>query len=98
MKPHPRKRQEILHWVTSNYEKLKARGQGARSDLNVGIIKAFPIALPSLEGQERLADLLDRFDTLVNDTDIGLPAEIAARRKQYEHYRDRLLTFGELAV
>jgi type I restriction enzyme S subunit len=88
----------VFHWVASNYEKLKARGQGARSDLNVAIIKAFPIALPSLEGQERIADLLDRFDTLVNNTDIGLPAEIASRRMQYEHYRDRLLTFGELAV
>lgn len=37
----------------------------------------------------------EKFDVLVNDISIGLPAEIDARRKQYEHYRDRLLTFRE---
>ena len=42
--------------------------------------------------------ILDKFDALVNDLSAGLPAELAARRKQYEHYRDRLLTFKELAV
>ena len=46
--------------------------------------------------QERIVAILDRFDTLVNDISVGLPAELAARRKQYEHYRDRLLTFKEL--
>lgn len=40
--------------------------------------------------------MLDRFDTLINDISSGLPAEIAARRKQYEYYRDQLLTFKEL--
>lgn len=42
-----------------------------------------------------MIELLDRFDSLVNDISIGLPAELAARRKQYEYYRDRLLTFKE---
>lgn len=41
--------------------------------------------------------ILDKFDTLVNDLSFGLPAELNARRKQYEHYRDRLLTFSEAA-
>ena len=41
---------------------------------------------------------LDKFDALVNDLSIGLPAELNARRKQYEYYRDRLLTFKELAA
>ena len=40
--------------------------------------------------------ILNDFDALVNDLSIGLPAELAARRKQYEHYRDKLLTFKEL--
>jgi type I restriction enzyme S subunit len=40
--------------------------------------------------------ILDKFDALTNDLSIGLPAEINARRKQYEYYRDRLLTFKEL--
>ncbi len=47
------------------------------------------------EEQDRVVDLLDKFEALVNDLSVGLPAELAARRKQYEHYRDRLLTFTE---
>lgn len=53
------------------------------------------IPLPPLEKQRRIAVDLDKFDALVNDLSIGLPAELAARRKQYEYYRDRLLTFEE---
>ncbi|SPF68399.1 Restriction endonuclease, type I, HsdS [Propionibacterium ruminifibrarum] len=53
------------------------------------------VAVPPLEEQRRIADILDKFDALVNDLNSGLPAEIAARRKQYEYYRDRLLTFPE---
>jgi type I restriction enzyme S subunit len=51
------------------------------------------IPLPSLEEQERIVSTLDRFDTLCNDLTSGLPAEIEARQKQYEYYRDKLLTF-----
>ena len=51
------------------------------------------IPVPSLEEQQRIVDILDRFDTLTTDITAGLPAEIEARRKQYEYYRDRLLTF-----
>ena len=52
----------------------------------------------SLEEQARIVAILDKFDALVNDLSIGLPAELAARRKQYEYYRDRLLTFEEAAA
>jgi len=55
------------------------------------------IPVPSLEEQARIVAILDKFDTLVNDITTGLPAEIAARRQQYEHYRDKLLTFKEAA-
>ena len=55
----------------------------------------FGIPVPEIDEQRRIADLLDRFDALVNDISSGLPAEIAARRAQYEHYRDRLLSFPE---
>ena len=54
------------------------------------------IPKPSLREQTRVADVLDNFDALVNDLSSGLPAEIEARRKQYEYYRDKLLTFKEL--
>ena len=55
------------------------------------------IPLPSLEEQNEIVAVLDRFDGLCNDISTGLPAEIEARRKQYEYYRDRLLTFKELS-
>lgn len=53
------------------------------------------IPVPPLEEQERIVSILDRFDKLCNDISEGLPAEIEARRKQYEYYRDKLLTFEE---
>lgn len=61
-------------------------------------LSSIRIPIPSHEEQRRIADLLDRFDALVNDITSGLPAEIAARRAQYEHYRDRLLSFPEKVV
>ena len=51
------------------------------------------IAIPSMTEQQRIVAILDRFDALCNDLTSGLPAEIEARQKQYEYYRDKLLTF-----
>ena len=56
-------------------------------------VKNFTFPLPSLEEQERIVNILDQFDALVNDIKTGLPAEITARRAQYEYYRKKLLTF-----
>lgn len=56
------------------------------------------IPVPPLEEQERIVSILDRFDKLCNDISEGLPAEIEARQKQYEYYRDKLLTFKEKIV
>ncbi|WP_020003899.1 restriction endonuclease subunit S, partial [Brachyspira innocens] len=53
------------------------------------------IPVPPLKEQERIVKILDRFDTLCNDITRGLPAEIDMRKKQYEYYRDKLLTFKE---
>lgn len=58
-------------------------------------IRKFEIPLPPLKEQQRIVDILDRFDRLCNDLSEGLPAEIEARKKQYEYYRDKLLTFKE---
>lgn len=70
----------------------------ARSKVNTLLIDGFSriaLPVPPLEEQERIVGILDKFDALVNDLSVGLPAEIEARRQQYEHYRDRLLTFEE---
>ena len=56
-------------------------------------IRKFQIPLPPLEEQQRIATILDKFDTLVNSISEGLPKEIALRRKQYEYYREKLLSF-----
>lgn len=56
------------------------------------------VPVPSPGEQRRIASRLDKFDALVNDLSAGLPAELAARRQQYAHYRDRLLTFPEAAA
>ena len=51
------------------------------------------VPVPQIEEQKRMVSILERFDTLCNDISKGLPAEIDARQKQYEYYRDKLLTF-----
>lgn len=56
------------------------------------------IPLPPLAEQQRIVNILDRFDTLCNDISKGLPAEIKARQQQYEYYRDKLLTFSKADV
>ena len=83
----------VYHWLCSQYKTLKAKGQGSQSNINKSIIEKYPIPIPPLEVQQKIVSILDRFDALCNDLTNGLPAEIAARKKQYEHYRDRLLTF-----
>ncbi len=83
----------VFYWVSFNYENIKGLGQGARGDLNSSIIKSYPIPIPPIEEQQRIVDILDKFDTLVNDLTISLPVEIKAREQQYEYYRDKLLNF-----
>lgn len=61
-------------------------------------LKRITVPVPGASEQERIVCILDKFDALVNDLSSGLPAELNARRKQYEYYRDRLLTFEELAA
>ena len=83
----------VFHWVCKEYEKLKSLGQGARADLNSGIIKNYPIALPPLEEQHRIVSILDKFETLTNSITEGLPLAIEQSQKRYEYYRELLLNF-----
>lgn len=73
-----------------------ARGGAIKNVPSVSELKAIKIPVPSLDVQERLVQVLDNFDAICSDLNIGLPAEIEARQKQYEYYRDKLLTFKEL--
>lgn len=87
----------VYYWICREYARLRSLGEGSQSNLNSQKVKSYPIPLPSLAEQERIVAILDQFDALVNHVSIGLPAELAARRKQYEYYRDKLLTFKEAA-
>lgn len=69
--------------------------QGNFASVDMRKFNDFEFPMPPLEEQERIVAILDRFDKLCNDITIGLPAEIEARQKQYEYYRDKLLTFKE---
>ncbi len=67
------------------------------ASVDMGKLKRMPIPVPPLELQEKIVDILDRFEVLVNDLTQGLPAEIAAVKEQYEYYRNQLLTFDKIA-
>ena len=72
------------------------RGSGIKHP-NMKQVLEIKIPIPPLSEQKRIVKILDKFDALVSDISIGLPAELAARRKQYEYYRHKLLTFNEYA-
>lgn len=86
-----------LAYALSTSDAVMQKGKGkVKSKVvhtNVPSLKEIVIPIPSLEEQERIAYILDKFNSLVNDLSQGLPAEIEARRQQYEYYRDKLLTF-----
>ncbi|MFA5000477.1 MAG: restriction endonuclease subunit S [Patescibacteria group bacterium] len=74
---------------------LKNTTKSSFSSVDMNGFRKFPIPIPPISEQERIVSTLDKFDALVNDISIGLPAELKARRQQYEYYRNKLLTFKE---
>ena len=80
----------------STYKKKVATGTKVIR-INADAVADFVIPVPSMEEQERIVSILDRFEALTTDLQIGLPAEIEARRQQYEYYRNKLLTFDQAA-
>ena len=89
---------KFLYYVLKNMEsELNAMKRGAGVPHVSGeMLNDIKLPIPSLQEQQRIVDILDRFDTLCNDLSAGLPAEIEACQKQYEYYRDKLLSFKEL--
>ena len=92
-------RKYIFYILKSDYMRIyinQCAKSSAQPNLNLQQLNEFQIPIPPLPEQQRIVDILDKFDALVNDISIGLPAEIEARRKQYEYYRGRLLSFKSL--
>ena len=86
-----------MYYVLKRNRQLLRYDNGAdQTNLRKNDILNISIAIPTIEEQQKITDILDRFDSICNDLSIGLPAEIEARKKQYEYYRDKLLTFKEL--
>ena len=83
----------LYYWLVNQNRQILSLKQGARGDINMSMIKSLKIPVPSLEIQSRIIQVLDNFDTVCNDLNIGLPKEIELRQKQYEYFRDKLLTF-----
>lgn len=83
----------LYYLLVNQNRQILSLKQGARGDLNMSMIKSLKIPVPSLEIQSRIVQVLDNFDTVCNDLNIGLPKEIELRQKQYEYFREKLLTF-----
>ena len=69
-----------------------------RASLTGNTIAEYKIAIPSIDVQRQITNVLSKFEAIYSDLNIGLPAEIAARKKQYEYYRDKLLIFNRVNV
>ena len=87
---------KYLYYYLSKMNLEKLNTAGGVPSLTQTVLNKILIPLPPLEEQQRIIDILDRFDKLCNDISEGLPAEIEARQKQYEYYREKLLTFKNI--
>ena len=77
---------------------VRASNITTRATTTGTILSKIKIPIPAIEVQEKVANILDRFNKLCNSLTEGIPAEIEARQKQYEYYRDKVLTFKELVI
>ncbi len=91
----------LMYLLRTRYMQLaisKKVAGGTVKSIPMGDMRKLQIPVPDITVQESIVSILDRFDALCNDLTSGLPAEIEARQKQYEYYRDKLLTFKELGA
>ena len=87
----------IYHYIACRFPSYveKKKTGGAIPHVSQKDIAFFRVPIPSADVQNRIVNVLDNFEKICSDLNIGLPAEIEARQKQYEYYRDKLLTFAE---
>lgn len=91
----------LRYWLMTQRAKeayMKKVAGGTVKSIPMKEMRRLHIPLPSLDKQLQIISIVERFDTLCNDLSSGLPAEIEARQKQYEYYRDKLLSFKEKAA
>lgn len=88
----------IYYYLKNNIEFFRQRGKqmGSMPQISLDVTEKYKIPILPIEEQARIVKILDKFEKLCNDISEGLPAEIDARKQQYEYYRDKLLTFKEL--
>lgn len=88
-----------IYYLLQNQQSAlrEMKSGGGVPHVRVKDVEAYRVPIPDLLAQERVVQVLDNFEALTRDLSVGLPAELAARRKQYEYYRDKLLTFSEAA-
>ena len=89
----------LFHYFATKFPAYiaKQKFNGSVPSIRRPMLNDFEVLLPNISFQKKIADTLDNFDAICSDLNIGLPAEIEARQKQYEYYRDKLLTFKQLA-
>lgn len=90
--------QYVFHFLSSQYKYIKSLGSGPQTNINAQIVKKIQIPIPPLAEQERIVAILDKFDALTSSISEGLPREIRLRQKQYEYYRELLLSFPKAEV
>ena len=91
----------LYHLLNSSYiqhEMSQKASSGTVKNLNADIVKSLKLPIPSREYQDRITKILDYFDKLCSNNSQGLRSEISARQKQYEYYRDKLLSFDEVKI
>ena len=92
----------VFHFLSMQYEYIKSLGSGSQTNINAGIVKKLQIPIPcpenpakSLEIQQKIVTILDKFTELTTQLTTELAAELQNRKKQYSYYRDKLLTFND---
>lgn len=88
----------LYYYLKNNISYFRSMGSqmGSMPQISLPITESFEIYLPCLEEQEKIVYILDKFNKIIDGISDGLPAEIELRKKQYEYYRDRLLSFEKL--